>query len=113
MVTVTPRQVTPSVCEWKNFVYAPGKFNLRNKNHQQNIKLTNNLFFRITGDVIGIVVVDSGCVLVYCDLDSNIANKTVNCPTTASSTSTPFVETTEPTKYCQYNNFQYMPGLFN
>ena len=24
--TVTPRQVTPSVCEWKNFVYAPGYF---------------------------------------------------------------------------------------
>ena len=67
--------------------------------------------FNTTGDVIGIVVVESGCVLVYCDLDSNIANKTVNCPTTASSTSTPFVETTEPTKYCQYNNFQYMPGI--
>merc|ERR1719489_438167 len=85
VVTITPRQVTPSVCEWKNFVYAPG-------------------------DVIGIVVVESGCVLVYCDLDSNIANKTVNCPTTASSTSTPSIDTTEPTKYCQYNNFQYMPG---
>merc|ERR1712096_193052 len=55
VVTVTPRQVTPSVCEWKNFVYGPG-------------------------DVIGIVVVESGCVLVYCDLDRNIANKTVNCP---------------------------------
>merc|ERR1712096_179678 len=85
VVTVTPRQVTPSVCEWKNFVYGPG-------------------------DVIGIVVVESGCVLVYCDLDSNIANKTVNCPTTASSTSTSPVVTTETTKYCQYNNFQYMPG---
>ena len=24
IVTVTPRQVTPSVCEWKNFVYGPG-----------------------------------------------------------------------------------------
>merc|ERR1712168_409781 len=79
------RQVTPSVCEWKSFVYGPG-------------------------DVIGIVVVESGCVLVYCDLDSNIANKTVNCPTTASSTSTSPVVTTETTKYCQYNNFQYMPG---
>ena len=24
VVTVTPRQVTPSVSEWKNFVYGPG-----------------------------------------------------------------------------------------
>ena len=74
---------------------------------------TEYIIQKITGDVIGIVVVESGCVLVYCDLDSNISNKTVNCPTTASSTSTSPVVTTKTTKYCQYNNFQYMPGLLN
>ena len=34
VVTVTPRQVTPSVCEWKNFVYAPGNF-IKNKTYMQ------------------------------------------------------------------------------
>merc|ERR1739842_210066 len=82
--TTTPEieTTTQSICKYKDFMYNPG-------------------------DVIGIIVVKSGCYLMYCDSNSHLANKTVNCPpttapeteatsTTPASTTTPEDKTTTP-----------------
>ena len=41
VVTVTPRQVTPSVCEWKNFVYGPGN-SIKNKVLKNSVVPSDN-----------------------------------------------------------------------
>ena len=42
--------------------------------------LTNK--WKSLGDKIGLVIVESGCYMVYCDEYFQIANKSVDCPTT-------------------------------
>merc|ERR1739840_76629 len=94
--TTTPgiETTTPSICKYKDFMYNPG-------------------------DVIGIIVVKSGCYLMYCDSNSHLADKTTtpyNTPDTTTpedKTTTPFetpASTTPGKNRCVYNNFEYTPG---
>ena len=91
-----------------------------------------------TGQEIGKVMFNGVCYLVYCDMDSKVVKKSVECqttipeePTTTSVpvTSIPYETTTTPAStttpedktttapfttikpYCIYNNFEYMPGI--
>merc|ERR1739840_15484 len=106
----TPASTTPSTkrCVYNNFQYTPGQ-------------------------EIGKVKFNGRCYLVYCDLDSRIAKKSVECQTTTTTEktttapttpevttpegttpTTPEVTTPEgttpTTEQCTYKNFVYEPG---
>ena len=87
--------------------------------------ITNN--FKILGQEVGKVVFKGTCYVVYCDSNSKIAKKEVECEvettttpvdidttkpidtTTPFETTTTLIVTTKP-KQCIYNQFVYQPG---
>merc|ERR1739842_215105 len=68
----TPQVTTPTAerCIYKEFVYEPGQ-------------------------MIGIVMIQENCFLVYCDMQSQIRKKSTSCPTTTTpAETTPIIDTT-------------------
>merc|ERR1739842_144262 len=111
-ITTTPATTIKPYCIYNNFEYMPGQ-------------------------EIGKVMFNGVCYLVYCDMDSKVVKKSVECQTTIPEESTttsvpvtsiPYESTTTPAStttpedkttttpvttikpYCIYNNFEYMPG---